>query len=113
MGQNIRVKHLPCAPMFILMNVDFLKDFHFRCIYGEKQKSDFLVNLLIPDSHWTVCPLSKGNQAPHLKFERLKQKSQNPIFVLPRSRIGSSSSLESSMKRFPEDLTQIKTNENQ
>ena len=80
MGQNIRVKHLPCAPMFILMNVDFLKDFHFRCIYGEKQKSDFLVNLLIPDSHWTVCPLSKGNQAPHLKFERLNQKISESNF---------------------------------
>ena len=32
------------------------------------------------------CPLSKGNQVPHLKFERSNGKSQNPNFFLPWSR---------------------------
>ena len=46
------------------------------------------------------CPLSKGNQAHHPKFERPNGKTQNPKFFWNRSRIGAASSLESSMKRI-------------
>ena len=46
------------------------------------------------------CPLSKGNQAPHLKFERPNGQISESKYFLPGPRIGASSSLESSMKRF-------------
>ena len=44
--------------------------------------------------------ISKGNQAPTQTFERPNQKIPKSYFFLPRSRIGASSSLESSIKRF-------------
>ena len=46
------------------------------------------------------CPSLKGNHAPNPKFERLIEKTQNPNFSWNRSRIGASSSLESSMKQI-------------
>ena len=46
------------------------------------------------------CPLSKGNQAPHLRYERPYQKIPKSRFFYYFKKIGESSSLESSMKRF-------------
>ena len=57
------------------------------------------------------CPLLKENQAPHPKFERPNGKNSKiqKFFDLSRSRIGASSSLESSMKRF---LRRFDSNQN-
>ena len=52
---------------------------------------------------WLDCPLSKGNCAPNPKFERPNGKvlkSKSVLTSWPQPRIGASSSLESSMKRF-------------
>ena len=54
----------------------------------------------VRDDQLVDSPLSKENQAATPKFERYNKKSQNLDFILPRSRIGTSNLLKSSMKRF-------------
>ena len=71
--------------------------------YYAKQWSNFKNNykrIQISCSLGVDCTLSKGNHAPNPKFERPNGKNTKSKTFLNRSRIGASSSLESSMKKF-------------
>ena len=78
--------------------------FGFFCLFTYSFKGDWRA-----ESSRLDCPSSKGNHAPHPKFERPNGKNAKFKFFWNRSRIGASSSLERLVKQI---LRRFDSNQN-
>ena len=62
---------------------------------------------------WLDCPLSKGNEAAHPKFERPNGKTQNQKFFFEiYQELVRTAHLKAQLSNIFEDLNRIKTNQN-